>query len=306
MYTFPGDLSFVDGQHITVAFIFLHSTAAFTMSRSAIVGGATCHKISKGITFHSSESDEHSAPPSGTARPLLLLFTWLGARPPALAKYCQAYSRTGCDLLIVETEVRHFLWPRWALDYTAEVLKVLESDRFISRPLLVHSFSIGSYTFSQLLVHLSKDTQRYQCFIDRVKGHVYDSVVMGTVERMAAGLGKNTFPLLEGLIKWMILLYFRVFRRYTVDIFNAALNVIWNNPITAPALFFFCENDAMCDHKELEDLIEYWKKRGVTVQSRKWVESKHAGHLRHHPQDYLSALDNFLQSLNMTPLKAKM
>ncbi len=111
---------------------------------------------------------------------------------------------------------------------------------------------------------------------------------------------------MEGLVKSAGLLYFRVFKHQTVDYFNSSINVFWNTPVMAPALFFYSENDALCDYKSLEKMVEFWRSRGQTVESKMWKESVHAGHLRTHPQDYLSTLEYFVQSLNMVPLKAKM
>ncbi|XP_024268942.2 transmembrane protein 53-B-like [Oncorhynchus tshawytscha] len=133
---------------------------------------------------------QHVPPPAltpGPTKPLLLMLPWLGSRPQAVAKYFEIYFRTGFDVLIVESEVSQFLWPGWGLDYGARVLDVLQSDRFVSCPLLLHAFSIGGYTFTQLLVHISHDTQKYHSFIKRIKGHIYDSLVLGSPERMATG-----------------------------------------------------------------------------------------------------------------------
>lgn len=120
------------------------------------------------------------------------------------------------------------------------------------------------------------------------------------------GLGKTILPRMEGLVKSAGLLYFRVFKHQTVDYFNSSISVFWNTPVMAPALFFYSENDALCDYKSLEKMVEFWRSRGQTVESKMWKESVHAGHLRTHPQDYLSTLEYFVQSLNMVPLKAKM
>ncbi|XP_073785387.1 uncharacterized protein isoform X4 [Danio rerio] len=120
------------------------------------------------------------------------------------------------------------------------------------------------------------------------------------------GLGKTMMPRMESLVRAVSLLYFRAFKHQTVDYFNSAIDVFWNTPVNAPSLFFYSENDALCDYKSLEKVVELWRSRGLTVESKKWKESIHAGHLRTHPQEYLSTLDNFVQSLNIVPLKAKM
>lgn len=275
---------------------------------AATVAGVTAHKISKHITFLA--NDVAGTPMASVSpahpKPILLLLPWLGSRPQAIAKYCEIYFRTGFDVLVVESVVSQFLWPRWGLEYGGHVLELLESERFSQRPLLVHAFSIGGYIFAQVLVHVAKDTQRYQGLTNRIRGHIYDSLVMGSLEHMANGLGKTMLPRMEGLVKSASLLYFRVFKHQTVDYFNSSISAFWNTPVMAPALFFYCENDALCDYKSLEKMAEFWRSRGQTVETKKWKESVHAGHLRVHPQDYLSTLEYFVQSLNMVPLNAKM
>uniref|UniRef100_A0A8C1F352 Si:dkey-5i3.5 n=2 Tax=Cyprinus carpio TaxID=7962 RepID=A0A8C1F352_CYPCA len=284
------------------------SSPAIMFSSGVTMEGVTAHKISKHITFLA--NDVAGTPTASVSpahpKPMLLLLPWLGSRPQAIAKYCEIYFRMGFDVLLVESEVSQFLWPRWALEYGGRVLELLESERFSQRPLLVHAFSIGAYTFAQMLVHVAKDTQRYQGLTNRIKGHIYDSLVMGSLEHMANGLGETIFPRMEGLVKSASLLYFRVFKHQTVDYFNSSISVFWNTPLMVPALFFYSENDAMCDYKSLEKMVEFWRSRGQTVEIKKWKESVHAGHLRAHSQDYLSTLEYFVKSLNMVPLKAKM
>lgn len=77
------------------------------------------------------------------------------------------------------------------LDHGRGLLELLHTQRFESRPLLVHAFSIGGYTFSQLLVNVSQDPERYQDFIKRIRGQVYDSLVVGSLETMATGQWKG-------------------------------------------------------------------------------------------------------------------
>ncbi|KAG7521663.1 hypothetical protein JOB18_003950 [Solea senegalensis] len=284
--------------------------AAAILARATLSRGITAHRLSKNVTFYINETVSPApgcqSQASRDHKPLMLLLPWLGSRPQAVDKYCEIYFRTGFDVLVVESEVQEFLWPRWGLEHGERLLELLQSERFVSRPLLIHAFSIGGYTFCQLLVHVSRDMQKYQSFTKRIKGQVFDSLVIGSLERMAIGLGKTVFPRLETLVKKLSMLYFSMFKQQTVEYFNTSIDVFWNTPVPAPALFFFCENDALSHAPTVEELIEYWQKRGIPITAKKWEDSTHAGHLKRHPQEYVTTLELFLQSLDMAPLKAKM
>ncbi|XP_041853789.1 uncharacterized protein si:dkey-5i3.5 [Melanotaenia boesemani] len=280
------------------------------MVKTALSRGISAHRLCKNVTLYMNELTSQSAGRqsqiSEDHKPLMLMLPWLGSRPQAVAKYCEIYFRTGFDVLVVESEVKDFLWPRWGLDRGKTLLELLQSERFMSRPLLVHAFSIGGYTFAQLLVHMSQDKEKYQAVTNRIKGQVFDSLVIGSLEQMAIGLGKTVFPRWETLVKQVSLLYFSIFKRQTVDYFKTGIDVFWNTPVRSPVLFFFCENDVMSDARTVEELMVYWQKRGMDITAKKWEDSTHACHLRRYPQEYLATLDTFLHSLHITPLKAKM
>ncbi|XP_045927978.1 uncharacterized protein LOC123984832 isoform X1 [Micropterus dolomieu] len=294
-----------------------------TMSERVNGGRFVARRISNSITYYYapfSEAGDWTLCPAkeclssspllsdsaSTSRPLLLLFSWLGAQLGAVAKYRDLYLDHGMDVLVVQSSVMHFLWPRWGLDYGMEVLKVLEEPQFLERAVLVHASSIGGYTFTQVLTHISQRPEKHAGLAHRVIGHIYDSLVVGTLEHMAIGLGKTLVPSFEGLVKNAALLYFWLFKTHTADFYENSIQVFLNNPITAPALFFFSENDALCNPVVMEKCIDLWRKRGVTVESRKWKESIHAAHMRCHPEDYLSTLEKFLNSLAISSLRAKM
>lgn len=229
-------------------------------------------------------------------RPLLVFFSWLGAQPGPVAKYRDLYLQKGMDVLLVQSSVMHFLWPRWGMEYGLQVLKVLEEAPFSGRTVLVHACSIGGYTFTQILYHIAQEPARH-ALCQRVTGQIYDSLVVGTLEHMAVGLGKTLLPCVEGLIKNVALMYFWLFKSHTADIYRNIIQVFHNTPITAPALFFYCENDALCDPAVMEETMEMWGRRGIVVHSRKWEESIHAAHMKAHPEEYLSALERFMSML---------
>ncbi len=123
---------------------------------------------------------------------------------------------------------------------------------------------------------------------------------------LCPGLGKTVFPRWEKLVKHISLLYFSTFKRQTVDYYDTGADAFLNSPVTAPALFFFCENDVMSDPRAMEEVIDYLRKRGIDVTAKKWEDSTHAGHLKRHPQEYVTTINMFFQSLCITPLKAKL
>ncbi|XP_019743902.1 uncharacterized protein LOC109526814 isoform X1 [Hippocampus comes] len=284
------------------------AAASEMLTKSILRRSFSCLRLSKHITLY---MNEHVAPaPSDHTyedqKPLTLMLPWLGARPQAVAKYCDIYLRTGFDVLVVESEVQEFLWPRWSLQHGKKLVELLHSDRFASRPLLVHAFSIGGYTFAQVMVLVSEDPQKYKTLTGRIKGQIYDSLVVGSVELMASGVAKIAFPRWETAVKQMSLLYFNTFKRQTTDYYNKSIQVFWNSPFTAPALFFYCDNDPLSDPRALEEVIDFWRGRAVTLTAKKWECSKHAGHLKAHPQEYVDTLESFVHSLSLVPLKAKM
>ncbi|XP_077568382.1 transmembrane protein 53 isoform X2 [Stigmatopora nigra] len=282
-------------------------SASTMLAGSVLRRSFSSHRLSKNVTFYMNDQ----APMPGVQRcqddkPLTLMLPWLGARPQAVAKYCDIYLRTGFDVLVVESEVQEFLWPRWSLQNGRKLMELLHSEPFASRPLTVHAFSIGGFTFTQLLVLMSEDPQKYNKLTRRIKGQVFDSLVVGSVELMASGVAKIGFPRWETPVKQMSLFYFNTFKRQTTDYYNRSIQVFWNSPVTVPALFFYCDNDPLSDPRALEEVLDFWQERGVTLSTKKWETSKHAGHLKAHPQEYVDTLESYLKSLHIVPLKSKM
>ncbi|KAM9410311.1 uncharacterized protein KZ484_002387 [Pholidichthys leucotaenia] len=234
------------------------------------------------------------------------MLPWLGARPQAVSKYCNIYLHNGFDVLVVQSEMMEFLFPQWGLDRGRSLLQLLESDPFVSRRLLVHAFSIGGYSFAQMLVAASKEGEKYESLIKRIDGQIYDSLVVGSLEHMATGVGKMILPCCETLVKRAALLYFDKFKEQTTDHFNTAIDMFWNTPVTAPALLFYCDNDPLCDAQTVARMAADWRGRSMKVTEKRWEESIHAGHLKRHQEEYLSVLHMFLDSVDKPPRKAKL
>ena len=121
-------------------------------------------------------------------RPLLLFLPWLGAGPAAQGQYLQLYLACGFDVLAVESSLSHFLCPRRGLGWAAHVLTLLRgSGALASRPLVVHALSLGGYTFAQMLLLMDQDLGHHGSVAQRLRGHIFDSLVVGSLDRMALG-----------------------------------------------------------------------------------------------------------------------
>lgn len=175
-----------------ITYYYTPLSGAEEPTKDAPTSAAICPTPSSSPLFPESPSRTLASPSNQSdlpyaSRPLLLFFSWLGAQPGPVAKYRDLYLDRGMDVLVVQSKVTHFLWPRWGLDYGLEVLKVLEEPQFAGRPVLVHASSIGGYTFTQILSHVTLEQKERAGLAQRVIGHIYDSLVVGTLEHMAIG-----------------------------------------------------------------------------------------------------------------------
>uniref|UniRef100_A0A8C3SE04 Transmembrane protein 53 n=1 Tax=Chelydra serpentina TaxID=8475 RepID=A0A8C3SE04_CHESE len=265
---------------------------------------ATVTAVSRTIRLHSRPAPGGSAP-SG---PLVVLLPWFGARPRSLARYLELYLPRGLDVLVVESELSHFLWPRRGLAYAASVLDLLrDSQPFCSRPLLVHAFSIGGYTFAQMMVLMSREPQRHRQLVDRIRGLVYDSLVTGSLGDMALGVAQmSSSAAFRPLVRGGTRLYFSLSRCCTVRYYKAAQGVFSRPPLRCPVLVFYCCNDPLSDPALVQALLESWRGAGIPVRAQVWQDSRHAAHLRQHPQEYQEALQGFLEQLDVALLRARL
>ncbi|KAM8972152.1 transmembrane protein 53-like [Pelodytes ibericus] len=260
-------------------------------------------QYSSSVSLYSNPSIPES---ERSSRPLLLFLPWLGSKAKAFERYIDLYFKLGFDVLVAESSLSHFLWPRRGLDYAGQLVNLLmkESD-LCSRNLFVHAMSIGGYTFTQMLVSVSKGHEEQETTLKRIRGQVFDSLVVGSMEKMAKGVA-GMVGFLQPLVVRGTLLYFSLLKSHTADYYDNGIHTFWNTPITCPALFFYCMNDPLSDHGAVEQIVADWKKQGIRVESKKWENSLHAGHLRRHPQEYIEVLSTFISSLHSTSPRSKL
>lgn len=246
--------------------------------------------------------------PPGPPRPLLLLLPWLGAPQGAQAKYLQLYLCSGFDVLVVESALRHFLCPRLGLGRAARVLELLQGPGVLAaRPLVVHALSLGGYTFAQMLLLIRRQPGRYSAVATRLWGHIFDSLVVGNLDRMALGVSQLIRPQALGpIIKTTASLYFHLCPGCTVRHYEEAVGAFQQPPVRAPTLVFYSHDDPLCDVARLRQLMAGWQQEGMAVWTQAWETSRHAAHLRQHPLEYRSALAAFLARLGLAMPPARL
>ncbi|OWF41380.1 uncharacterized protein LOC110462574 [Mizuhopecten yessoensis] len=255
--------------------------AAQTSSRSNAVKET---HISKLLTLRSlNNSDKQS-------RKLVLLFDWLYAKPAAVEKYCKLYHDQGLDVLTINGRLAHFLWPPEGYKLAESILSyTLEEHK---NDVIVHAFSVGAYLFTLCLMLSRREPEKYGAFRDKVKGQVFDSIVLGSYDHMSTGIavalpGTN---LMKKPILQMMDVYYNMTKETTRDEYDKLVDLFKVDPIMAPTLLFYSYNDPMCYVPSIEEMITNWHRDlpALDVTSKCWEKSIHAAHLKFHQEEYLN------------------
>jgi hypothetical protein len=73
--------------------------------------------------------------------------------------------------------------------------------------------------------------------------------------------------------------------------------------LTPHCLFFFSDDDPLCDPTKLEQLVEARRARhgSAATQELRWQHSRHVCHLLCHYKEYSAALFAFLEGCKLKP-----
>lgn len=258
--------------------------------------GITKSHISKQLVLRSlNHSHVHK-------RKVVLLFDWLYAKPAAVEKYCNLYHDQGLDVLTIKGRLTHFLWPPAGYKLAESILKFVFLDG--RHELLVHAFSIGAYIYSLCLMLSRREPKAYGEFRDRVKGQVFDSIVIGSYDHMSTGIamalpGTNTMktPILK-----MMDVYYNKTKETTRDEYDKLVDLFKMDPILVPTQLFYSYGDPMCYVPSVEQMVEsWWAIPDFDVTSKCWDKSIHAAHLKFHEEEYLTLWLRWISKIDLSP-----
>ncbi|CAH1233357.1 Hypp695 [Branchiostoma lanceolatum] len=252
----------------------------------------------RAVTKHIEVQSTSDRSPLTDNRPLVLLFSWLYASRKVLDKHRVLYHRRGYDVLTVKGDPRYaFSTTGFGSKIAIDALKFLKADGRPKQPLLVHSVSVGFVPYAMLLKH-AQENMEYADVPGRVVGQVMDGPV-GDTKGAAVGVGRSiNNPVGKMLYTGAVWSFFTFVPGVLKS--HDFTRSYWETQIPkTPILLYGCHNDPMSTKEYNERCVEGWRKLGCDVRLQFWDDSSHSNHMRLHRDEYVSALDNYLDTLDL-------
>ncbi len=281
-----------------------HSTTAADIKGSTPDEESRSVRISSSLTLRRAVNNRDL----NTCRnnPLVLLFPWLEAPQKAVDKYLELYNDKGWDVLLVRSSAKHFLWPSNAKQVVQELLEYVSSKEVLQErtDFIVHSMSIGAFIYTVTFIELQEHAKKYQEFTRKLQGQIFDSIVIGGSQQMGKGLADSASKGLLGRlsIRALFAVYLLATKKWTADYYDYTVQRFIEKPVPIPTLMFYSLDDPNCSSYAILNVIGNWRAcyPQMRVKYKSWRKSVHAAHLLMHREEYVSELDNFLASIDMT------
>lgn len=240
-------------------------------------------------------------------KPLVILLSWLLAKQKHLEKYAQIYIEQGFDVLTISISPWQLLWPaKGSQLVAADLLKLLENNHSYN-PILLHGFSVGGYFWGECMVQMAKDTTRYQLIIDRICGQIWDSAA--GITEIPIGVPKAMFnknDTLQKALRSYMIYHMKAFHEVATQHYIRSNTMFHDTMVRAPALFLLSKNDPVGSVASNQVLRDHWEALNIQVTWKCWEKSAHVGHFRRHKEEYLEALFNHLQLVNLVRYQEKL
>ncbi len=236
---------------------------------------------------------------SGEKRPLVLLLSWLAAKQRHLSNFSQFYLDQGCDVLTIKIKPMQILLPKTGSQVLARnVVEFLQDGEQRDKPLLVHTFSVGGYVYSEILQSMLAAEKEKQ-ITSRIVGQIFDSPV--DLDNIPVGMSKvllKNHAMQAGLRKTL-----EVYQRMTFNIAGQhhlrSSRVFHHNPVKAPSLFFYSDVDPITSPHAIERAITSLKEVGhKSVRGKEFQGSPHVSHMYKHREEYVTTLKSFLNQID--------
>nr|XP_022906273.1 uncharacterized protein LOC111418072 [Onthophagus taurus]XP_022906274.1 uncharacterized protein LOC111418072 [Onthophagus taurus] len=240
-------------------------------------------------------------------RPLVVMPVWLLAQNKHIYKYSKFYIDKGFDVLSINVTPWQLLWPVKGTQVVAgDILKFLDSNPSYA-PLTLHGFSIGAYLWSEVLVRIAAERQRYQPIVDRITSQVWDSAA--DITEIPIGVPLAVFPrnkVMQTALRSYMIYHLKTFDKVATCHYIRASQMFHTNMVHAPALFFISKKDPVGAVTSNVRVRDSWESVGMKVTWKCFDDSPHVGHMQKHPEEYLDALNKQLDSAGMVNAREKL
>ncbi|OWF50533.1 transmembrane protein 53-A-like [Mizuhopecten yessoensis] len=270
--------------------VLVQRTCNFCTATQVGVSGVWTQKIDHNLELRAMKKDgvvQH-------ARPLMLLFGWMGAKRKHMQKYEEYYLNRGYTVLTVSSSPIDILKPVRAQGIASKILNHIDDrSRNVGRqPILLHGFSVGGYLIAEFHVKLNSEKTIAR---DLIVAQVLDSPVDfdGIPKGFSTALTNN--PALRFLIRNSLHLYMNMFRTSVLE-FHKASEAFKYNKYCVPSLFLYSKADPVATLETVEGFINGFDQRKIPVQSKCWHDSPHVSHYYYYPREYTDILTSFLDT----------
>lgn len=236
---------------------------------------------------------------SSEKRPLVLLLSWLAAKQRHLSNFSRFYLDQGCDVLTIKIKPLQILLPKSGAQILANnVVEFIQGEEQKNQPLLVHTFSVGGYVYSEILQSMLAAEEKNE-ITSRILGQIFDSPV--DLDNIPIGMSKvllKNQTMQQGLRKSL-----EVYQRLTHNIAGQhhlrSSHVFHHNPVKAPSLFFYSDADPITSPRAIERAITSLKDFGhESVLQKQFKNSPHVSHMYKHREEYVGTLRSFLNQID--------
>jgi len=251
-----------------------------------------------------------------TQRPLAVILSWLAAQDRHMEKYRAMWLQRGFDVLTVKTTPYQFLLPKYGTHIlTQDLIKFLYAHSQHYPELVLHCFSVGAYSFGELLNHLndkefmrtiesrSTGSDPKQTLEKAIKGIIFDSAVNfeGIAKGVSRSITNQEVPrkAIEASINGHLKLsYYIATKHYE----RASAYAHGNYLNKAPALVMVSNKDHIGERYMNEKLVKCWQDKGIDVSFKVFESSGHVQHLTKYPEEYADEIDSFLKKVQLDTL----
>lgn len=194
----------------------------------------------------------------------------------------------------------NFAQPTTSRELANNVLSFLKSISVSYNRIVIHAFSMGAYKFTVCMKEMYSKPELYGKVQENIKAVIYDSIVIGDSQIIASGLARVVAgdDIVRTIIFYAICTYLRLTYSRTLKYYRECAEDFKQKPLKVPTLVFASENDPMCEHAIIRDIVNNWRTSHYVpfVVFQSWEQSKHCAHLLVHKDEYLPVISDFLNS----------